>query len=62
MAGKRYTFEEAKQIVTILKSKGLDAHMTQGMKGIHFLRNAAADHTDEYAEIMAAQIQKSLSK
>ena len=60
--GKRYDEATARQIVAILRSKGLDAHMTQGMKPIHFLRNAAADHTDEYAKIMAVQIQKSLSK
>lgn len=56
--GKRYTYEQAKQIVAILRSKGLDAHMTQGMKPTHFLRNAAADHTDEYKQIVEAQLKK----
>ena len=60
--GKRYTFERAKQIVAILRSKGLDAHMTQGMKPTHYLRNAAADHTDEYAGIMEKHIKQQLSK
>lgn len=56
--GKRYTYEEARQVVAILRSKGLDAHMTQGMKPTHFLRNAAANHTDEYKKIVEAQLKK----
>lgn len=27
-------------------------HMTRGMKGIHFLKNAIADHIDEYKQII----------
>jgi len=49
--GKRYTEQEARQIVAILKSKGLDAHMTQGQKPTHFLKNAVQEHADEYKAI-----------
>ena len=50
-SGRSYSFAQAKQIVAILRRKGLDAHMTQGIKAIHFLRNAVADHKDEYNAI-----------
>jgi HK97 gp10 family phage protein len=49
--GKRYTEQEARKIVAILKSKGLDAHMTQGQKPTHFLKNAVQEHADEYKAI-----------
>ena len=51
-SGKRYTFEKAKQVVAILRQKGLDAHMTDGLKPIHFLKNAVADHIDVYKAII----------
>lgn len=38
--GKRYTLEKAKQIMAILRSKGLDAYYTNGKKGTHALRKA----------------------
>lgn len=50
--GKRYTEAEARQIVAILKSKGLDAHMTQGQKPTHFLKKAASEHGQEYKHIV----------
>lgn len=50
-SGRSYSFAQAKQIVAILRRKGLDAHMTQGIKAIHFLKNAVADHKDEYNAI-----------
>jgi len=49
--GRIYTRAQAAQIVAILRAKGLDAHMTQGMKPIHYLRNAIRDHIDEYKQI-----------
>ena len=52
--GKRYDEAKARQIVAILRSKGLDAHMTQGMKPIHFLKKAATGHTAEYKAIAEA--------
>lgn len=49
---KIYTFEQAKRIVAILQAKGLDAHMTQGMKPIHALQKAASEHNDKFKEII----------
>ena len=46
-SGKRYTYQEARRIVAILKSKGLDAHMTNGMKPNRFLRNAIMNNVDK---------------
>lgn len=46
-SGKRYTYQEARRIVAILKSKGLDAHMTNGMKPNRFLRNAIMNNIDK---------------
>lgn len=51
-SGKRYSEAEARRVVAILRSKGLDAHMTQGVKPAHFLKNAIADNADEYKEII----------
>ena len=46
-SGKRYTFDEAKKVVAILRSNGLDAHMTNGMKPNRFLRNAIMNNIDK---------------
>lgn len=46
-SGKRYTYQEARRIVAILKSKGFDAHMTNGMKPNRFLRNAIMNNIDK---------------
>jgi len=45
-SGKRYTYQEARRIVAIMRSKGLDAHMTNGMKPNRFLRNAIMNNLD----------------
>lgn len=37
--GKRYTLQEAKQIMAILRKKGLEAYYTNGKKGTRALRN-----------------------
>ena len=50
--GKRYTEAQARRVVVYLKSKGLDAHMTQGMKPNRFLTNAMEKHRDEYKKII----------
>ena len=55
---KVYTEAQARRIVAMLKAKGLDAHMTKGMKPIHFLKRAIEEHSDEYYSI----IQKFISK
>ena len=49
---KIYTEAEARQIMAILRSKGLDAHMTQGIKPHHMIRDAAADHTEQYMRMI----------
>lgn len=53
---KRYSEKEARQVVAILQSKGIDAHMTQGMSALHFLKNAMANHIDEYKQILQEQL------
>ena len=55
---KAYTEAQARRVVAILKSKGLDAYMTNGMKPLHFLKKAAADHTEVYKAIFRKFLQK----
>ena len=52
--GKRYTQAQARRVVAYLRSKGLDAHMTQGMKPNRFLINAMEKHRDDYKQIIEA--------
>lgn len=52
--GKRYTQAQARRVVAYLRSKGLDAHMTQGMKPNRFLTNAMEKYRDEYKNIIEA--------
>ena len=47
-----YTKEEATVIMAMLRAKGLDAHITNGIKPSHSLRDAVANHMDEYKEIV----------
>lgn len=54
--GKVYTEAEAKRIMAILQSKGIDAHMTKGIKPVHMLKRAIEDHKDEYIGIMKKYI------
>lgn len=56
--GKIYTEAEARMIVAILRSQGLDAHMTQGISAIHFLRDAVQDYKDEYKSIFKEYLSK----
>lgn len=51
-SSKVYSEAEAKRIMAILQSKGIDAHMTDGIKPVHMLRNAIEQHKDEYREIV----------
>ena len=51
-SSKVYTEAEAKRIMAILQSKGIDAHMTDGIKPDHRLKNATEQHKDEYTNIM----------
>lgn len=43
-----YTEEEAKRIAAFLRSQGLDAHATNGIKPGHMIRDAISEHTEEY--------------
>lgn len=49
---KIYTEAEARKIVAILRKQGLDAHMTQGIKPHHMIRDAAANHSAQYKRII----------
>lgn len=49
---KIYTFEEARRIVAIMRSQGIDAYMTQGIRPIHALRDAVANNRDAYERII----------
>ena len=53
---KTYTFEEAKRIMAILRSEGLDAHMTEGQPPRPYLKPAVADHQQKYKEIIEKEM------
>ena len=55
-SSKVYSEAEAKKIMAILQSKGIDAHMTKGIKPVHMLKNAIEEHKDEYIEIIKEQL------
>lgn len=54
--GKRYTYEKAKQIVAILRSQGLDAHMTDGRRATPYIKPAVADHIVQYNRIIEQEL------
>lgn len=54
--GKRYTYEKAKQIVAILRSQGLDAHMTDGRRATPYIKPAVADHIAQYNRIIEQEL------
>lgn len=60
-SAKVYSEAEARKIVAILKSKGIDAHMTEGMPPLHFLKKAVEEHRDEYREIIARKLKSGMS-
>lgn len=53
---KTYSYEEAKKIMAILRSKGLDAHMTQGVRPQHFLKEAIEGNIDQYNRILTEYV------
>ena len=53
---KIYTKGEAAQVVAILRSKGLDAHMTEGQEAQPFLKPAVADHAQTYRNIIEDEL------
>ncbi len=50
-SSKVYTEAEARRIMAMLQSKGIDAHMTKGIKPVHMLKRAVEENEDEYREI-----------
>lgn len=54
---KIYTKEQAIWIMQRLREQGLDAHITQGIKPIHMIKNGIGDHVDEFKR-MAEDILK----
>lgn len=46
------TREEALRVVAILRSKGLDAHATNGLYPLHFLKKSVSNYADEYKRIL----------
>lgn len=53
---KTYTKAEALRLMYALRAKGLDAHATEGMTALHFLKNAVADHKEQYIAILNTAI------
>lgn len=53
---KTYTYEEAKRIMAILRSKGLDAHMTEGRPASPYLKPAVSDHKQTYRNIIEDEL------
>lgn len=49
---RTYTEQEAKRIAAFLRSKGLDAHATNGIKPGHMIRDAVSDHIKDYKKII----------
>ena len=59
---KSYSFEEASQIVARMRAKGLDAHMTQGRKPTHFMRDAINENIDKYQKVIATELKSNMEK
>lgn len=58
---KSYTYEEAKQIVARMRAQGIDAHMTQGRKATHFMRDAIQKNQSTYAEVIARSLKSDMN-
>lgn len=48
---KSYTYEEAKRIVARMQAQGIDAHMSQGMRPTHFMRDALVKNKGKYEKL-----------
>lgn len=51
-SGKRYTLEEAKKIVAIMRSKGIEAYYTKGQKPQPFLRPALTENENKIMDLL----------
>ena len=56
--GKRYTLEEAKRIVAMLRSQepSVEAYYTNGQPAKPFIKPAIADHADKYMKILRDEL------
>ena len=56
--GKRYTLEEAKRIVAMLRSQEppVEAYYTNGQPAKPFIKPAVADHADKYMKILRDEL------
>ena len=54
--GKTYSYEQARRIMMMLRSKGLDAHMTCGQPPKPFIKPAVADHAQTYNNIIKDEL------
>lgn len=52
-AGKRYTLDEAKQIVAMMRADGLEAYYTNGRQATPFMRPALNENREEVKRIIA---------
>ncbi len=57
-SGKRYTLEEAKRIVAMLRSKKppIEAYYTNGQPAKPFIKPAVADHAEQYQKIIKREL------
>jgi hypothetical protein len=55
---KIYTLAEAKRITAYLRSKGLNAFYTCGMKPTHALQKAASEHNSTYLNVIQKHMMK----
>lgn len=55
---KIYTLAEAKRIMAYLRSKGLNAFYTCGMKPTHALQKAASEHNSTYLNVIKKHMMK----
>ena len=46
-----YTEAQAKRIMAMLQSQGIDAHMTEGIQPVHMLKRALEDNKKDYIAI-----------
>ena len=49
---KIYTLQQAIIIAEMLRKQGLDAHVTNGIRPSHAIRNSISEHMDEYRQIV----------
>lgn len=56
--GKIYTKAEALRIMHALRNEGLDAHITQGVKPVHMVKNGIGDHVEQFKGIAETILKK----